>query len=116
MASRRNLIIAAGVVGAGVYFFPRAAAKVTPNANAFQTPGVTNIGDRFSAGGGSNTHTPGVATPRGNAAATTSNQETMNGVGTSAFEAKHGDMKSPKMDNTASKAYRNAMLGNDKGK
>nr|OQO24552.1 hypothetical protein B0A51_06801 [Rachicladosporium sp. CCFEE 5018] len=114
MASRRNLIVAAGVVGAGLFFFPRAAAKVTPNA--FETPGVKNIGDRYSAGGGTKTHLPGVATPRGNAEAVTSNQETMNGVGTPAFEAKHGDLKSPKMDNTASKAYRNAMLGNDKGK
>jgi hypothetical protein len=31
----------------------------------FETPGVKNVGDRYAAQGGSNTHLPGVATPRG---------------------------------------------------
>ena len=31
----------------------------------FETQGVKNVGDRYAAQGGSNTHMPAVATPRG---------------------------------------------------
>lgn len=35
------------------------------NSNVFETPGVKNIGERYAAQGGTETHMPGVATPRG---------------------------------------------------
>ncbi|KAF4553920.1 Hypothetical protein D9617_5g067950 [Elsinoe fawcettii] len=67
----RNLAIAGG---AGIFAFfvlPRtSAAKVNP----LNTPGVKNIEDRWSSGGGGNKHTPGVATPRG-ASDSSSNSE-----------------------------------------
>ena len=54
----RNLAIVGGLAGA-VYVVP----SLMPNV--FETQGTKNIGDRWSVGGGSNTHTPGVATKRG---------------------------------------------------
>jgi hypothetical protein len=35
------------------------------NRNIFETPGVRNVADRYAAQGGTTTHLPGVATPRG---------------------------------------------------
>jgi len=43
-------------------------------SNPFETQGTKNIGERWSAGGGSDVHTPGAATPRGNKEDTTENQ------------------------------------------
>jgi hypothetical protein len=43
-------------------------------SNPFETQGTKNIGARWSAGGGSDVHTPGAATPRGNAENTKENQ------------------------------------------
>jgi hypothetical protein len=40
------------------------APKLT-NRNIFETPGVRNVADRYAAQGGTATHLPGVATPRG---------------------------------------------------
>jgi hypothetical protein len=40
------------------------APKLT-NRNIFETPGVRNVADRYAAQGGTTTHLPGVATPRG---------------------------------------------------
>lgn len=53
----RNLAIM-GVAITAAMFYPRAP-------NIFETPGTKNIGDRFSAAGAKDTHTPGVATRRG---------------------------------------------------
>ncbi|KAF2094161.1 hypothetical protein NA57DRAFT_80578 [Rhizodiscina lignyota] len=52
----RNLLLGAAGVGACLYLFTN---------NIFSTPGTKQIEDRFSAGGGSDTHTPAQATPRG---------------------------------------------------
>ncbi|PSK43666.1 hypothetical protein C1H76_1581 [Elsinoe australis] len=58
----RNLAIAAGGGLAAFYIFPKtSAAKINP----LNTTGTQNIEERWSAGGGSGKHTPGVATPRG---------------------------------------------------
>jgi len=43
-------------------------------SNPFETQGSKNIGARWSAGGGSDVHTPGAATPRGNSENTQENQ------------------------------------------
>ena len=44
------------------------------HSNPFETQGSKNIGARWSAGGGSDVHTPGAATPRGNSENTQENQ------------------------------------------
>nr|POF18335.1 hypothetical protein CFP56_78336 [Quercus suber] len=115
--SRRNILIGAGVVGAAVFLFPRTTAKANPVGNVFDTPASQSVGDRYSAGGGSNTHLPGAATRRGDASQTHSSQETHNGVGTPAFQDKHGDQKVIETSSVG-KAFHNAQYGelNDKGK
>ena len=55
-------IAIAGAGAAAIFLFPRTTAKVAPIANVFETPAVKNVGDRYSAGGGTNTHLPAVAT------------------------------------------------------
>ncbi|KAK3071556.1 hypothetical protein LTR53_008423 [Teratosphaeriaceae sp. CCFEE 6253] len=56
----RPRYFAAGAgVGALLYMFP------IGSSNVFETPAVKAIGDRHSAGGGSTTHTTGVATKLG---------------------------------------------------
>lgn len=57
MLKPRNLMLGGAVLG-GIYF-------VGLPFNIFNTPASQNVGDRFAAVGGSNTHAPGVATPRG---------------------------------------------------
>ncbi|KAK4954045.1 hypothetical protein LTR28_006354 [Elasticomyces elasticus] len=56
----RNLVIGGGLLAA-VLFVPKPESM---KVNVFQTPGQKNIGDAFSRGGGSDVHTPGVATQR----------------------------------------------------
>ncbi|KAF2157730.1 hypothetical protein K461DRAFT_273956, partial [Myriangium duriaei CBS 260.36] len=57
----RNAIIFTVSTG-GVYILAkRFGGQQTP----MHTPAVQAIGDRWSSGGGSDIHTPGVATPRG---------------------------------------------------
>jgi len=102
----------------------------------FETQGVKNVGDRYAAQGGTNTHMPGVATPRGkfmtllpslimwqradewnpgNSENTVSNQTHSKGVGTAAFENSHADQKVS--DHTATGGqFMKAQLGNEKGK
>merc|ERR1711915_573959 len=85
----RNLAIAAGGLGAAVVFFPTS----TPAGNVFETPGVRNIGDIYSAGGGSTTHIPGVATKRGDPESNTSPNETPTGVDTPFFQERQAEQK-----------------------
>lgn len=78
----RNVGIAVAAVGGAIYMFPRTASKASPmeyaginpprriaanpnTRNVFETQGVKNVGSRYAAQGGSNTHLPGVATPLG---------------------------------------------------
>jgi hypothetical protein len=56
MNNPRNLALAGAGVAAVLYIIP---------GNIFNTPGTKNIGDAWSRGGGSTTHTPAISTPRG---------------------------------------------------
>merc|ERR1712014_43992 len=109
----RNLAIAAGGLGAAVVFFPTS----TPAGNVFETPGVRNIGDRYSAGGGSTTHIPGVATKRGDPSNNSSPNETPTGVDTPFFQERQAEQKVGTSGKLGS-AYHAAHYGeaNSKGK
>ncbi|EGP86283.1 unnamed protein product [Zymoseptoria tritici ST99CH_1A5] len=107
----RNFAIGAGSVAAIAYIVP----KLT-GGKPIETFGSQNIADRYSAGGGSKTHLPGAATPRGegNPDNVTSNQTNPKGVDTKHFKENHSDQK---QDNSpAGKVWQNSMYGNDKGK
>ncbi|OAL06679.1 hypothetical protein IQ06DRAFT_288553 [Phaeosphaeriaceae sp. SRC1lsM3a] len=56
-----KIFMAGGAVGFGYYLYMRQYWFPNP----YKTQGVQNIEDRFSAGGGHPTHTPGMATMRG---------------------------------------------------
>lgn len=56
-----KIFMAGGAVGFTYYLYMRQYWFPNP----YKTQGVQNIEDRFSAGGGHPTHTPGFATKRG---------------------------------------------------
>lgn len=62
MSPIAKLFLAGGGVGFTYYMFMRQYWFPNP----YKTRGVQNIEDRFSSGGATETHTPGVATKRGN--------------------------------------------------
>ncbi|KAL6709786.1 hypothetical protein ACN47E_001215 [Coniothyrium glycines] len=70
-----KIFMAGGAVGFGYYLYMRQHWFPDP----YKTPGMRNIEDRFSAGGGHPTHTPAVATERGS---TTNNQSRKEGGNT----------------------------------
>ncbi|KAM0722010.1 hypothetical protein Q7P37_002936 [Cladosporium fusiforme] len=111
----RNMALAVGGAGALVFMFPRSAKAVAPTSNVFETQAVQNVGSRYAAQGGSNTHMPAVATPLGNPENTISNQEHAKGVSTPTFEKSQADQKVG-TPNSASAAFSKAHLGNEKGK
>ena len=61
--------------------------------NPFRTPGVQNIENRYSAGGGSKNHLPGAATKRGNSESVDANTETAKGIGSPHHEAHYQGQK-----------------------
>jgi hypothetical protein len=61
MSPIAKLFLAGGGVGFTYYMFMRQYWFPNP----YKTRGVQNIEDRFSSGGATATHTPGVATRRG---------------------------------------------------
>ena len=67
--------ILTGKAGAGYGI----AEDILPNP--FRTYGVQNIEKRYSAGGGSKNHQPGVSSGRGDHEAVTGNQEKAKGIG-----------------------------------
>ncbi|KAK5112932.1 hypothetical protein LTR62_003754 [Meristemomyces frigidus] len=116
----RNAAIGAVGIGAFFYLFPRTAAKV-PVGNVFETPAVKSVAARHSSGGGSDTHTPGVATQRGDASATVSNQQNPKGVDTEHFKQNMTAQKvagSEESNAFAGSAFYKAQYGqnNEKGK
>lgn len=113
----RNLAIGGGL-GAAVLLFPRTRQTVNPvgeqNSNVFETPGVKNIGERYATQGGTETHMPGVATPRGSTEKQTSPQDTMNGTTSGKFKDRIADQKQD--PNIVGKSLNQATLGVEKGK
>ncbi|KAL8914614.1 MAG: hypothetical protein Q9171_000795 [Xanthocarpia ochracea] len=59
----------------------------------FRTSGVSNIEDRWAAGGGGRHHTPGVATPLGDPHQVMGNEENHTGMGTPHHQEKIGEQK-----------------------
>jgi len=69
------------------------SAGLNPIGNIFRSPGVKNIEDRYSSGGGAKTHLPGSATPLGRSDLVTGNTEQQQGIGTEKFAKSQGDQK-----------------------
>ncbi|KEQ88438.1 hypothetical protein M438DRAFT_361777 [Aureobasidium pullulans EXF-150] len=84
-------------------------------SNPFETQGTKNIGARWSAGGGSDVHTPGAATPRGNAENTTENQDNASGIRSEHFQ-EHQISQRPGEPGPFDKAWNKAHYGTEKGK
>ncbi|KAK4499924.1 hypothetical protein PRZ48_008110 [Zasmidium cellare] len=103
----RNVAIGGAAAGAVLYFWPK--------SKPIETFGTQNIANRMSAGGGTHTHTPAVATPRGKPDQTVSPQSNPTGIDTPHFvnnvaDQKAHDQAGPK------KALNQAVYGQDKGK
>ncbi|KAI9818122.1 MAG: hypothetical protein M1827_000747 [Pycnora praestabilis] len=79
-----------------------------------KTPGVSNIEDRFSSGGGTATHVPGAATPTGNKDNVTPRSERAQGVGEEKFKEKIADQRPD--PSTFDKQWNQMNYGNSKGK
>ncbi|KAI4844741.1 hypothetical protein E4T44_06026 [Aureobasidium sp. EXF-8845] len=130
---RNLMILGAGIVGA--FFVPTPWSKSTHQllvsiksfppetftnspadySNPFETQGTRNIADRWSAGGGSDVHTPGAATPRGNSAATTPNQKDPKGINTEHFQ-EHQISQRPGEPGAFDKQWNKSHYGTEKGK
>ncbi|KAI4148559.1 MAG: hypothetical protein L6R39_002747 [Caloplaca ligustica] len=80
----------------------------------FRSYGVQNIERRFSAGGGSPSHTPGAATKLGDMSNVTSGQEKSTGRGTPYHQEKFGEQRPE--GGQFDKSFNKAQLGDDQGK
>ncbi|KAL8789878.1 MAG: hypothetical protein Q9213_000948 [Squamulea squamosa] len=80
----------------------------------FRTKGVSNIEDRWAAGGGGRHHTPGAATTLGKKHEVVGNQLDHKGMGTPHHQENIGEQKpeASKFD----KAWNKSMYGAEKGK
>jgi len=107
----RNLAIG-GAVLAALAFVPTPGSKTT---NPFQTQGTNNIGERWSAAGGSTVHTPGVATPRGDSKNEKENQVNPTGMPHDKFKETQSDQR-PGKPGPFDKAWNEAHYGDEKGK
>ncbi|KAK4957759.1 hypothetical protein LTR66_000279 [Elasticomyces elasticus] len=108
----RNLVIGGGLLAA-VLFVPKPESM---NVNIFQTPGQKNIGDAFSRGGGSDVHTPGVATPRGNADNISEPQSHQKGPRSEHFQENQASQRPEGTGTFDNKKFNQANYGADKGK
>lgn len=61
--------------------------------NIFHTPGVANIENRYSSGGGSKSHTPGAATKRGDPDHVEGNTANTQGIGSPKWQEQIGGQK-----------------------
>lgn len=81
----RNLLLLGGSIGATYYFYLK---------YGFRTPGVKAIEDRYTSGGGTDTHLPAVATKRGDPNnVDTSRQQNAKGVNSKFFKEHVSDQK-----------------------
>ncbi|KAF1355063.1 hypothetical protein BDV97DRAFT_344633 [Delphinella strobiligena] len=110
-ARPRNLLIGGGVLAA-LAFVPTPGSKST---NPFETQGTKNITNRFSASGGTDVHTPGVATKRGDAADTRERQNANTGMPSEHFKEYQSDQR-PGKPGPFDKAWNEAHYGHEKGK
>ena len=73
---------------------------LNPLGNLFRTPGVKNIENRYSAGGGAKTHLPGAATPLGDSERVDGNMDKHQGISSDKFREQIGEQK-PRVSNQA---------------
>ncbi|CZT18052.1 uncharacterized protein RCC_03890 [Ramularia collo-cygni] len=109
--SPRNVAIGVGLGGL-LFAVPRVM-----EGKKIETFGSQNIAERYSAGGGTKTHLPGVATPRAGDPDNESSRK-MNGhtgIGTKAFKENHEDQKVGD-PGAIGKAWHQSQYGSDKGK
>ena len=57
------------------------------------TPGVQNIENRYSSGGGKKSHLPGAATPRGSSEKQDADTQKEQGLGSQGFEERVGEQR-----------------------
>ncbi|KAL1635697.1 hypothetical protein SLS58_010135 [Diplodia intermedia] len=81
------------VVGGALSLFYMVPKFSGNSDNVFETPGVQNIGDRWSAGGGTPTHTPAGATKRGDPHHNESSRDGSTSVNSEHFKDKHADQR-----------------------
>ncbi|CAL8577028.1 hypothetical protein XPA_002884 [Xanthoria parietina] len=81
----------------------------------FRTTGVSNIEDRWAAGGGGRNHTPGAGTKLGARHEVTGNQLETKGMGSPHHQEKIGEQK-PEKGSKFDKAWNKSMYGSEKGK
>ncbi|CAD0087335.1 unnamed protein product [Aureobasidium mustum] len=128
----RNLVILGGVL-VGAAFIPTPGSKTSyafspllllqclQRPQLFQDTieaameSTKNIGARWSAGGGSDVHTPGAATPRGNIENTQENQTNASGIRSDHFQENQISQR-PGEPGTFDKAWNKAHYGTEKGK
>ncbi|MCJ1376662.1 hypothetical protein MMC20_007906 [Loxospora ochrophaea] len=86
---KRKIWAGAGIAGlVALQYTP-----FNPLSSILSTPGVQNIEDRWSSGGGSKHHTPGSATRRGSSEDVQGNTEKHQGVGSESFNEHIGGQK-----------------------
>ncbi|MCJ1339046.1 hypothetical protein MMC09_004335 [Bachmanniomyces sp. S44760] len=107
---KRKLYVAGGLAGLVTLQY----TNLNPFGASLKTPGVGSIEDRFSSGGGTKNHTPGVATPRGSYDQVEPRTEKSKGVGTDHFEDKVAGQKPD--PSGFDKAWNKMNYGKEKGK
>ncbi|KAE9972899.1 hypothetical protein EG328_004707 [Venturia inaequalis] len=114
MNNPRNLALAGVGVAGGIYLL---------GINPFNSYGSQNIGNAWSRAGGSQTHSPAIATPlgtapsaaRGSTTDNKSNQVDAKGVDSDHFKDNHMDQKVGQ-PGPIKRAMSNAHYGNENGK
>lgn len=100
LQKNRARLIGSGLAIGALYLYSTTRASTTSHiqgtdASLFKTAGVSNIEQRYSAGGATGTHTPGAAgTPRGKGDDVITKAEVnQNDAGTKAFEERIGGQR-----------------------
>ncbi|KAF2142098.1 uncharacterized protein K452DRAFT_270839 [Aplosporella prunicola CBS 121167] len=111
---KSKAVMAVGATVGILYLVPKFSGN---SSNVFETPGSKNIADRWSAGGGSTTHTPAAATRRGDPQDTESRaeQSARTGVDSEHFK-EHLISQRPGEPGPFDKNWNKAHYGTEKGK
>ncbi|KAI9880400.1 MAG: hypothetical protein M1830_003440 [Pleopsidium flavum] len=107
---RRKVLVVGTIGGLAVFQY----TGLNPISRIFRTPGVENIENRFSSGGGTKTHIPGAATRRGDSENVSSGAQKDQGIGSDKFREKVGEQKPD--GSGFDKAWNKMNYGQDKGK
>ncbi|KAL1302241.1 hypothetical protein AAFC00_002664 [Neodothiora populina] len=107
----RNLAL----IGGGLLALAFVPNPINTSNNPFQTQATQNVTNRFSSGGGSDVHTPGVATKRGDASVTTNDQINPKGMNTEHYKELQADQR-PGKPGPFDKAFNKSNYGHEQGK